>query len=206
MAQNFKYWLDRKPDDPQKDWNYEGSWLEGYEKSVDHPHRKLVVKNLKGMTSVLEVGCSVGPNLTALSRKYPFMELVGIDANKDAVQRAQELLPKAHIQQGNILTLPYRTDAFDAVLADAVLMYIPPHEIIDVLHEIDRVARKRIIIVDRLSHSRTGVDSGYIFYRNYPQLLHELGLKVRSIKITKDTWPGSIAWQHAGYLFVGDRP
>lgn len=205
MNQTYEYWLNRKPDDPQKDWKIDGSWLEGYEKSTEHPHRKLVVKAMRGMESILELGCSCGPNLSRLSKKYPSAYLAGIDANQDAVDRAAKFVPRARVSQGNIATLPFKNGAFDAVLADAVLMYIPPADILDVLSEMDRVASKRIVIIDRFANARLGVSTGYIWHRNYPQLLQELGYRVRQTKLTKNDWPHSNGWATSGFVYVADR-
>lgn len=206
MTQDYNYWKDRNPDDTQKDWKIDGSWLEGYEKSVSHPHRKLVVKSLRGMESILEVGSSCGPNLLALSRKHPEARLFGVDANQDAVNSAARLIPSAGVSQGDIIKgLPFKDGSFDAVLADAVLMYVNPHEILDVMSEMDRVSSKRIVVVDRFANARLGVDTGYIWHRNYGQLLQEMGYKVRKIKLTQETWPHSRGWATHGYVWVGNR-
>lgn len=203
--QDEKYWESRPENDPKKDWKYDGTWLEGYEKSVDHPHRKIVLKHLRKIDSLLEIGCNCGPNLIALNKKNPNTKIYGIDINYDAIERAKVLVPRGRFTQGNFIELPYQNGSFDAVLADAVLMYVPPGEILDVLGEMDRVSNGKIVIVDRFAHSRLGIDSGFIWYRNYDQLLEELGMKVFKYKLKKEDWPHSVGWERAGYVWVGSR-
>lgn len=204
--QDYNYWVNRKPEDPHPDWVHDGPWLEGYEKSVDHPHRRLILKHLKGMRSLLEVGCNCGPNLLNIHNKYPLMELTGVDANQNAINRAKELVPTANLSQGDFASLDMDGKTFDVVLADAVLMYINPDQIVKVMDDLCWMADEKIIIIDRFANSRLGVSNGYIWYRNYPQLLQEHGFTVTKTKLTAETWPHSNGWKTAGYVFVGIRP
>ncbi len=206
--QDFNYWAKRRANDSEKDWIYgEKNWLQGYVLSIEHPHRQLVLKALKGnWSSLLEIGCNVGPNLALIREKYEDRTLFGLDANPLAIKRAKEFLPSDIVLRvGSYYDLPYPDKFFDVILADATLMYAGPIGIDKAMSEIDRVAKKTIIIVDRFDKSLKGKIVGHVWGRNYTKILEKLGFKVEEIKITKEIWPTSKNWIKYGRLFVCQR-
>lgn len=205
--QNTSFWETRPRDHDHKDWLYESKdWIEGYEKSVDHPHRFDIVQALYSFSfgSLLEIGCSVGPNLKRIWNEFPLAELSGIDPNKDSVERAKDYLPKGiKVTEGDVRAMPFTE--VDIILADASLMYIEPNEIKAVMDKLALCAKKGIIIVERYSPSKTGEIVGGVWGRDYETLLKERGFKVDKIKITEESWPHSPNWQKFGFIFVGRR-
>lgn len=203
------YWVKRPLDDPEKDWLYpEGNWLEGYAKSIEHPHRRLIIEALKKLTpfeSVFEVGANCGPNLTVIGKNFPGTKLAGIDLNADAVTLGKKLVPGADWRVGSMVKLPWANKSFDIGLADAVLLYVSPNDIRKVMGELDRVARRALILVERFDDSVEGVIKSHVWTRNYPVLLKESGYKVEQVKLDEKAWPGSLNWQKFGYLFVGTK-
>jgi len=202
--QGSSYWIERTIEDEHKDWNYTGNWIEGYIASADHPHRDLILDNLPEFNSLAEVGCNVGPNLYRINKRFEGKRLAGIDVSPLAIAASKEYLPESiDVQVGSFIRLPWDTQSFDIVLADAVLMYATPDEIGLVLKEMERVG-KTLIIVDRFSKEET--NNGYVWSRNYPKLLEELGFQVKTIKMKKSDWPGSKGWQESGCIFIAVRP
>lgn len=201
------YWINR-PMDSEKDWiDDEENWIESYVASVEHPHRQMIVNAVRELypVSVLEVGCNVGSNLIRLREMFPSINIAGIDVNEKCIKKAKEYLNRAILKIGNYLAIPFNDKSFDVVLADAVLMYANPKEMVVAMEELDRVARRGIIIVDRVNKSRKGIRNGHVWARNYPRILKDWGYEVEITKITEDLWPDSEGWAKFGYLIVGTK-
>lgn len=205
--ENTQYWINRKVDDPRKDWirGSEEDWIMDYLHSAGHPHRDLILNELENIKpkSVLELGCSCGPNLLAIQSNFS-VHLAGMDVNKDVIKLAKKVLPEADLICGDIRKpLPF-SKSFDVVLVDAVLMYLNPKEIMDTLKEINRLANKAIIIIDWYDKSLLGKLQDGHWTRNYTKLLKDFGFKVKSKKLTNKFWPTE-KWKKYGKLFVGIR-
>lgn len=207
-VQDVNYWVSRPLNDKAKDWLYgEKNWLEGYEKSVEHPHRQLildVLKRFEPIGSVLEMGCATAPNLVRIFEQYPENQMVGYDANEQAIARAKELLPKAVLTVGQHTAIPF-DEKFDVVIADATLLYVGPDEIDQVMAEINRVAGRLVILVERDADSLKGEIKSHVMGRDYAQWLELMGFQVEKVKLTEEQWPGSKGWAQHGYLYVGSR-
>jgi len=200
------YWKNRTVDDRRKDWrNNAGNWIEEYWKSRNHPHRKLILQALKKLepfSRILEIGCNCGPNLAVIQENYPYVDLTGLDINKEAIAMGLKLLPGIKFINCSTQNFPYVPSSFDIVLADAVFMYINHNEIIPVLQTIGTTARKAMIIVD---WKGTGKKYGH-YTRDYKYLLESKTpfKKVEEIKITEEYWPTQ-SWSEIGYLWVGTK-
>lgn len=209
MSQDFFYWQ-KRPHIDDGDWlDGVGDWVLGYWHSVDHPHRQLVIDAIKkvgSINSVVEVGCSSGPNLVKIKDKLLINEsrLAGIDANKDSISFAQEKLLHADLRIGNCIKLPWDDGQYDCLIADAVGMYFDREKIGKAIKEWIRIAKRMIIIIDRYNKSPLGVltSKGHIWARNYERLLLNYGLKVEKIKLTEKDWPTSKGWVKDGYLWI----
>lgn len=199
---NTNYWLKRPLADTERDWSYgEENWVKDYVASISHPHRENIIRALGDIAwdSLLEVGCGTGANLIKIREQYPDKTLAGIDVNVDMLNEAQNHLD-SNLTKGDVCGLPFEDNTYDVVLCDAVLLYITPKEIGTALSEIDRVANKAIILIERFAESDKIV--GYVWGRNYPVLLEAMGYTVESIKITPEIWSSSASWIQYGYIFV----
>lgn len=203
------YWVNRPLHDEEKDWKGEQKdWVDGYVKSIDHPHRALIVNALKKLTpfeSVVEAGANCGPNLFLIRKKFPNTRVAGIDLSAEAVEVGKKFVPEADLRVGSMIKLPWEDKSFDIALADASLMYISPDDIDTVMAELARVSKKAILIIERFDESEKGIIKNHIWTRNYPLILEKLGYKVEQVKIDENTWPGSVNWQKYGYLFIGTK-
>lgn len=207
MTEDFNFWFHRRKNDPRLDWrNGETNWIEGYVKSVNHPHRELILDALDNdWESLLELGCNAGPNLFLINQFYPNKVLAGLDASPEAIIEARKNLPHIDFKVENLIKLPYKNYSFDIILIDAVLMYISDKEIRQVMKEIDRTVKKQIILIEWDDDSNLGVVKNHHWARNYKLLLEDLGFEVKKSKITKKQWPNK-SWIENGYLYVAHRP
>lgn len=212
--QDEYYWKNRPLTDKQKDWNYgEENWLEGYSKSINHPHRKLIIdalQKLEPFDSLLEVGCNVGPNLYNIKTRFPNVKLAGIDVNENAIITAQTSpsLSGIRFEIGSAYNIPYPDKSFDIVLSDAVLIYTNPDRIQHTMAELSRVACKGMILVEWYNPNSTlGTLMFGHWARNYQKILEEKNFEVKKIKIKKGTWKTKSGnWETIGYVFVASRP
>ena len=137
-----------------KEWStrhlYDESWIENYWNSRNHPHRSFLVERIcrfSPIYSILEIGCACGPNLYQIAKKFPDAEVRGIDINPIAVQKGNEWVKEEGISNvklevGKAQELRRFADkSFDVVFTDAVLIYIPPDEIKQVVKEMLRISR-----------------------------------------------------------------
>jgi 2-polyprenyl-3-methyl-5-hydroxy-6-metoxy-1,4-benzoquinol methylase len=129
-------------------------WIENYWKSRNHPHRSFLVKricNFSPINSVLEIGCASGPNLYQIAKKFPDAKIRGIDINPMAVQEGNKWFEKEGIHNVKLEVgkaqelMEFADQSFDVVLTDAVLIYIPPDEIKQVVKEMLRISRALVL-------------------------------------------------------------
>ncbi len=209
--QNTTFWQMRPKTDSHKDWLYpDGGWIEGYEKSAEHPHRARTIELLKELApfdSLLEIGCNVGPNLKLIREKFPKVMTSGIDPNEASVEASHAFVPGAGVIVGdvrNLLNL-FPMKSFDVILADASLMYVEPEEISAVMDAIALVSKKAVVIIERCTDSKKGSVAGGVWGRDYETLLKERGFKVTTERITEEQWPGSPNWARYGQYLVGQK-
>lgn len=201
------YWINR-PMDSEHDWvDDEDNWITSYVASAEHPHRQLIVDAVRRFypCNVLEVGCNVGSNLIRLKEMFVNIQVAGIDISEKCINITRDYLPKASLKVGSYFNIPFPDKSYDCVLADATLMYAGPDKINEAMAEIDRIARKVIIVVDRVSKSKEGTRSGHVWARNYPLILKSMGYKVEKTPITKELWPYSQGWQKQGMFMVATK-
>ena len=105
---------------------------------------------------------------------------------------------------GNVLNIPFEDKSFDVILADAVLMYFKFSELVQALNEMNRVAKRFIVLVERVSEKEK--NNGFIWSRNYLKLLEDLGFSVQTRKLEEKDWPESEGWQKEGMIVVASRP
>lgn len=205
------YWSRRTLTD-KGDWNEDCSldWIEGYWNSQTHSHRSPLLAAIEKYNpgSILEIGCNCGPNLYLLAKKFPHATIVGIDINQAAIEKGREFFQRENIsnvtlQMGKADNLEIFSDEqFDVVFTDAVLIYIAPDKILDVLKGILRVTRKASILLEWHDDSMDGkgVFSGH-WVRNYRELIKKIspGHRMTTTKITESDWLDA-KWIQYGYI------
>jgi ubiquinone/menaquinone biosynthesis C-methylase UbiE len=203
----------------EKEWItkhiHEGNdWIEFYWDFRHHSHRPLLIEKISKFFphSILEIGCNSGPNLYLLARKFPDAEIRGIDINPAAVQKGNDWLAEEGISNVKLLVGKadelgqFQDKSFDVVFTDAVLIYIGPDKIKDVMREMVRITRKALILVEwhsfepkRKDPEGLGVYHRGYWKRDYAALLRKFVLEeqIRVTKITEDIWPDK-NWKEVG--------
>lgn len=103
---------------------------------------ELCLNELKGGQRVLEIGFGAG--LTFLNLQEEYDEIYGLDLTSDveliaAMFRKRHI--ETHLQNGNVLEMPYPNDYFDSVLLISILEHLQPKEQETAFQEIFRVLK-----------------------------------------------------------------
>lgn len=189
---------------------FDKEWAKSYisKDAIDHPHRKFLLEkigNYSPFESVLEIGCSSGPNLYLLAKKYPKIKIYGIDISAKAIEEGKKYFEKENIKNvylnaGGIEALKIFTDkSIDVVFTDAALIYFDKDKIENAIKEILRVAKKSIVFLEMHYDGLVSVYKDN-WIHNYNLLLKNF-IKKENIKITKippDLWGGN--WQKYGHI------
>lgn len=89
---------------------------------------------------VLDAGC--GQGTPVLARLAESREAIGLDFSREQLGLATNRAPDAALVRGEMSRLPFRKNAFDAVVAYWSLIHVPMADHPDVLEEFSRVLRR----------------------------------------------------------------
>lgn len=192
---DFFYWKFRHFIDP--------TWAESYvsEESLNHPHRKLLVdvaSKYAPFDSLFEMGCASGPNLFLLTKRFPNATFSGIDISKRAIDTGNAWFAKKNIKNvslsvGGFDFLTTIPDAsFDIVMSDAALLYADSKEIEAVVHNMIRISKKSVILVEQHTDGDSFYNSHWI--HNYKKIAPSATFT----KIPPELWAGD--WGTYGYI------
>jgi SAM-dependent methyltransferase len=200
-----KYWSHRVVGN---DWELkQDNWIDGYSKSIEHPHRKLLAEIIVSHNpkSILEIGCNCAPNLFLL-KKYIDVPMTGVDINIEAVK-----VGEAHRAFNNISGLDLwgcRAEQvrdmgkkWDLVFTDAMMIYIDSKKIDLVMSAIKKVAKRSVVFLERHLYGVgwQGIYKDGLWYRDYIELAREFWHhpKIEITKIEHDVWP---EWSKHGHI------
>ena len=104
-----------------------------------------VASATRGTGKLLDVGCGDGVALFLLRKRFPKLELFGIDPMSEAITIAKEKVPNAHLEQGTADKLPFESDFFDLVISSDVIEHVSDADLM--LREMKRVAQPEAAII-----------------------------------------------------------
>ena len=94
---------------------------------------------------VLDLGCGTGTLVVLLKRKYPTVQIVGLDPDPKALRRAKKKVRRAgvsvQLDEGFADELPYDDGTFDRVLSSFMLHHLEEPEREKTLREVLRVLK-----------------------------------------------------------------
>jgi pseudaminic acid biosynthesis-associated methylase len=117
-----------------------------YQRNYGLTRRELNERFLAGVprsTSILEVGCNIGNQLSML-RELGFFNLYGIEIQHYALKQARSRVRGINVVEASALEIPFRDGSFDLVFTSGVLIHIAPADVPLVLSEIHRCTNKYI--------------------------------------------------------------
>lgn len=92
-----------------------------------------------GLNSLLEIG-SRNPYMTQLFAEH-VEQMIALDLEKPAIEH-----PKITCMAGNLVKLPLPDKSVDVIVCTEVLEHIPPHQLAQACHELQRVSRNYLLI------------------------------------------------------------
>lgn len=73
----------------------------------------------EGLATLLDIGCGTGLELEAMYKRFPRLQVTGVDLSRDMLGRLRENFPGKDIRliQGDYFQVPFGEGAFDAALS-----------------------------------------------------------------------------------------
>lgn len=215
LVRRIEEWLERGPVGTRlQEWVwrnrhlYRRDWAKSYLETVDHPHRTQIVEAVAAFypVGVLEIGCASGANLVRLRQRLPYARLHGLDINAEAIRIGRQHFAgdgriSWTIGQADRLT-SFSNHSHDVVLSDAVLMFVAPDRIHQVLCEMIRVARKGLVLNEyhAAGEGRGHFDGGRWVY-DLTALLRQHAPDNAHIETRKSDFTGGL-WDRYGTLIT----
>lgn len=104
-----------------------------------------VLMSLSGVSGkILDVGCGGGQFSRAVKKYRPDLEVVGIDAGKDAISYAKKMSKRIDCKVADATNLPLKDSEFDAVISIEVLEHIKEYK--KMISEIRRVLKPNGVV------------------------------------------------------------
>lgn len=129
--------------------------------------------------SILEVGCNVGFNLTAIRAAYPFIGLHGIDVNNEALLEARAAGFDVRHAEGKDVEAVV---PFDLVATVGVLIHVPPADLEKTMQSIVRASRRYVLAVEYEAEQEEEIEyrgqKGLLWKRPFGKLYQDMGLKL----------------------------
>ena len=158
------------------------------------------------------MGCASGPSLYLLAKELPQAQLVGVDINAEAVAYGNVQFRKEGIANVRLVTgragelNQFQSGAFDIVFTNALLIYIGPDKIREVVTDLLRLARQALVLVelqrfeaDRKDPLGLGIYHEGNWVRDYVKLLKQFVPedRIRVTRIPEEVWP-VMPWNQRG--------
>jgi pseudaminic acid biosynthesis-associated methylase len=115
------------------------------------------LRHVSPVASVLELGCNIGLNLSAIHALFPRARLTGLEINHLAAATARTHLPQADIHVGSLLE-PALAGAWELVITKGVLMHIAPDSLPEAYAVVHRHASKWILLCEYYNPVPVGID------------------------------------------------
>jgi ubiquinone/menaquinone biosynthesis C-methylase UbiE len=101
--------------------------------------------NIEPGQHVLDLGCGTGTLMVMLKRQYSAVDVVGLDPDSKALERARKKAMRAEVSvqvdQGFATELPYREGSFDRVFSSFMFHHLNEEERETTLREVLRVLK-----------------------------------------------------------------
>jgi ubiquinone/menaquinone biosynthesis C-methylase UbiE len=188
---------------------FDKEWAKNYisEKAINHPHRKLIVKEISNFypfEKVLELGSASGANLFLLSKKFPSAKFYGVDISYVAIKEGQKFFEKNKIKNVFLQNISiddlgnFREKSIDIIFSDAAIIYIGKDRIEHVFEEMFRIARKAIVLCEQYTEGESFYNDRWI--HNYKKIIKKINpnARVDLAKLPVGIFGGD--WNKYGYI------
>lgn len=136
------------------------------------------VQSKKEELRILDIGSGASDNLLAATNKYPNLQILSIDKNLRALSSSENLLEKIN---SNAFELPFKNNSCDIVHTALFLHHFSEEQILILLKEFLRIAKKGIIINDlqRSFFALLGIKILTVLFSNSEMVINDAPLSVK---------------------------
>ncbi len=129
---------------------------------------KKVLRKIKGVESILEVGCGYGRITKILKQTFPQAKITAIDISIHQLRQARKVLKKIRFNEMSLFHLPL-IPTYDLVIAIEVLMHIHPDKIAEAINILSQKSNHYILNLDWYDPHGDG-ESDFCYKHSYNQL------------------------------------
>lgn len=149
---------------------------------------KLLQSEITGCRTVLDVGCGASSPLRSIKKTF---KSVGVDLFKESIGKSMRLKIHDAYRIGDIrkISIWYKKQSFDAVIALDVVEHLKKIEALKLIKDMERVARKRVIIM-----TPNGFSDQHEYDDN-PYQVHKSGWSVKDFENLGYRVRGLRGWQ-----------
>ena len=139
--------------------------------------------------SIIELGCNIGLKLSIL-KKMGFVNLTGVEINKNALKEAQQNNPEINFIQSSIEEFNPNQEKFDLVFTSGVLIHISPLSINQIIKKIINLSRNHIFGFEYFSENLVEINyrenQESLWKQNFPALFQKQSPDLQLIKDKKN--------------------
>lgn len=136
--------------------------------------QKIFYNNNITIKNILEVGCNIGLNISAL--QYLVKDIYAIEPNTEAynIIKSNSQIKMKEIQNSSADNINYKDYFFDLVFTCTVLIHLDDDALEKALNEIHRVSKKYILLIEYFSPKREMItyqnEKNLLFKRDYGEI------------------------------------
>ena len=178
-----------------------------FEKFESEKYRLKLFDNIdiKKIKSVLDYGCGYGMNMKVLKDLNNNINLTGIERSKNKIRMLNIIndnIYKMPLNLYDITKLSKIEKKYDLVFTDAVLIYVNPNNIYELLKKLIHSSKKNVLLHE-LNHNDNQHDIDHLYVHDYKYLIKKINPRLK-IKIFKSKKPGS-PWSSHGSIILIDK-
>lgn len=182
--------------------NYTDRKLENHqtERGLREKFWSKLVSDLKGIKSIVEVGCNAGMNLEGIYKADNNLSIIGVEPNLYAIEKAKKIANGRYdIIEGNIFDLNDDLKS-DLIITCTVLIHISPNELVEAMKNLYDISSSYILIMEYywpsikkveyrgLENALWKQDFGALFLENFDVELVETGFLDERDGFDRTSW------------------
>lgn len=160
--------------------------------------------------TLLDVATGSGDVPADLRRHFPGVGLFGLDMHPVTIAEAARRVPGCAFVRGDALRLPFADASVDYVISSLFLHHLPEQQIVEVMAEMWRVARRGVLAADLLRSRRALAWITLLTLTSPPMIRHDARASVRAALTATEVlalarragWHSPVLRRHVAHRFT----